>query len=67
MRNRPGFPFGAAVVLSSLVLGSLAVPRTAPAADYYLHTSGTDTLDQTSPTATTARFKDSPPVNRTTY
>jgi len=37
------------------------------AADYFLHTTTTDTLDQTSPTATTAKFKDSPAVTRTTY
>jgi hypothetical protein len=37
------------------------------AAAFYLHTTTSDTLDPTSPTATTPELKDSPAHNRTTY
>jgi hypothetical protein len=37
------------------------------AADYYLHTTTTDEINSNPPTGTTAKFKDSPAVNRTTY
>jgi hypothetical protein len=39
----------------------------AAANDYYLHTSGGDFLDHSAPVGTTARFKDSPAVRRTTF
>ena len=35
--------------------------------DYYLRLLGGDVLSPSSPAATTAQFKDSPAVNRTTY
>lgn len=35
--------------------------------DYYLRFLGSTVLSTTGPTAATAQFKDSPPVNRTTY
>ena len=37
------------------------------ATDYFLHTTTNDLLNNNSPTATTAQFKDSPSLNRTTY
>jgi hypothetical protein len=37
------------------------------AADFYLHTTTSDVMDNVAPTATTAKFKDSPAVNRITY
>jgi hypothetical protein len=37
------------------------------AADYYLYTTTSDIIDNTAPAATTAKFKDSPAVNRATY
>jgi hypothetical protein len=42
-------------------------PAVCVAADYYLHTTTSDILDNTTPSATTAQFKDSPAVNRTVY
>jgi hypothetical protein len=40
----------------------------APIKDYYLHSNRAGYfLDNTSPTATEAKYKDSPSVNRTTY
>ena len=40
----------------------------APIKDYYLHSNRTGYfLDNTRPTATEAKYKDSPSVNRTTY
>src|SRR5574341_262284 len=50
-----------------LVVGLFAFVPNSVASDFFLHTSTTDFLDNTSPTATTARFKDSAAVNRTTY
>jgi hypothetical protein len=39
-----------------------------PMRDYFLHSDGSgDFLSNTSPTATDAKYKDSPSVNRTTY
>jgi hypothetical protein len=68
MRDREGCMVGQVVpaILSTLaILVWLAVPAMpAGAADYFLHTPAADTLDQTSPTGTTAKFKDSPAVNR---
>ncbi len=54
--------------LLSLVL-LLVLPLTVPAAatDDYLHTEASDVLSATSPSATTAKYKDSPAVNRTTW
>src|SRR5512134_3264813 len=59
---------GIVVVAVSLVL-SLFTPDTAMdfAGDYYLHTTTSDVLDNLAPTVATAKFKDSPAVNRTTY
>ncbi len=54
-------------VLGALALAPIIVAPCAAAADYFLHTTQADILDQTSPTATTAKLKDSPAVNRTTY
>jgi hypothetical protein len=35
--------------------------------DYYLHTTSSDVIDNVAPTVATAKFKDSPAINRTTY
>src|SRR5215510_2660349 len=35
--------------------------------DYFLHSASSDFLDKTSPSATTAKFKDSPAINRTAF
>ncbi len=53
--------------LGVLALTALIGARSAAATDYFLHTTQADNLDGTSPTGTTAKFKDSPAVNRTTY
>jgi hypothetical protein len=58
------------ITLILALVPSLVVTPTAPsfAADWFLHTTSADhTLDQASSTATTAKFKDSPAINRTTY
>jgi murein DD-endopeptidase MepM/ murein hydrolase activator NlpD len=56
------------VAVSLLLVFDLfvSVPLSA-ASDFFLHSSTNDFLNNTSPTATTAKFKDSPAVNRTTY
>jgi hypothetical protein len=52
----------------SLVLSLfMVVTRISFAADFYLHSATTDDLNNSAPTATTAKFKDSTAVNRTTY
>jgi len=50
-----------------LVSGFFAFVPLSAASDFFLHSSTNDFLDNTSPAATTAKFKDSPAVNRTTY
>jgi len=56
------------VVTSMLLFFSLlAFVPSSVASDFFLHSSTNDFLDNTSPTATTAKFKDSAAVNRTTY
>jgi len=57
-------PIAAALLL---VFGLFAFVPLSAASDFFLHSSTTDFLDNTSPTATTAKFKDSAAVNRTTY
>jgi len=59
---------GSRSLLSALVFVILcADPTPAGADEYFLHTAVADTLDQTSPVETTATFKDSPAVTRTTF
>jgi hypothetical protein len=50
-----------------LVFGFFAFVPLSSASDFFLHSSTSEFLDNTSPTATTAKFKDSVAVNRTTY
>jgi len=50
-----------------LVFGLFAFVPLSVASDFFLHSSTNDFLDNTSPAATTAKFKDSTAVNRTTY
>jgi len=50
-----------------LVFGLFAFVPNSPASDFFLHSSTNDFLDNASPTATTAKFKDSVAANRTTY
>ena len=56
------------LIAFSLLLSSLSA-RTpfCFAADFYLHSATTDVINDIAPTATTAKFKDSPAVNRTSY
>jgi len=53
----------------SLVLSHCSFsPAISFATDYYFHTTTTsDEINNNAPTATTAKFKDSPAINRTTY
>jgi hypothetical protein len=61
-------PDAIVVVAVSLVLSLFTFdPAECFAGDYYLHTTTSDVLDYLAPTAATAKFKDSPAVNRTTY
>ena len=62
-RSKAIILFAAALVLSHLAL----IPALCLAADYYLHTTTSDAIDNNPPTATTAKFKDSPAVKRTSY
>jgi hypothetical protein len=59
----------ASLLFSLCVLFSLATSLTHAAAgeSFFLHTAASDTLDQTSPTATVAKYRDSPAVTRTTF
>jgi len=57
---RHGLLFGVAL--------SIAPPTQAlTSGEYFLHSATSDFLNTTSPTATTAKLKDSPAVNRTTF
>jgi hypothetical protein len=56
-----------ACLLVWLALRPLSVVFALDSGDYYLRLLNGDSLSTTSPTATTAQFKDSPAVNRTTY
>lgn len=49
-----------------LVLGLFAFVPLSAASDFFLHSSTNYFLDNSSPTASAAKFKDSPAVNRTT-
>lgn len=61
-------PNAIVVVVVSLVLSLFPFDAAECfAADYYLHTATSDFIDNSAPTAATAKFKDSPAVNRTTY
>ncbi len=56
--------FAVSLVLSHFTLS----PAVCSATDYYFHTTTTSNeINNNAPTATTAKFKDSPAVNRTTY
>ena len=55
------------VSLSFLLMSLFTLSSPSSAADYFLHTTSTDLLNITSPTATTAKSKDSPALNRTTF
>jgi hypothetical protein len=61
----PAFVGGTASLL--LVLGLFAFVPLSAAGDLFFRSSTNDFLDSTSATATTAKFKDSAAVNRTTY
>ncbi len=62
-RPRPLLSTGFCLALVVLFLW----PRPAAATDYYLHTETSDVLSTTAPTATTAKYKGSPAINRTTW
>jgi hypothetical protein len=55
------------LAILSFLAGLLAFVPVSAAGDFFLHSSTNDFLDNISPPATTAKFKDSPAVNRTTY
>jgi Glucodextranase, domain B len=65
--NRISFTLVRVVASLSLVFGLFAFVPDSPASDFFLHSTTNDFLDNASPTATTAKFKDSAAVNRTTY
>jgi hypothetical protein len=54
-------------LLTTLMLAPLSTVFALSSGDEYLRLLSGDALSTTSPTATTAQFKDSPAVNRTTY
>jgi hypothetical protein len=54
-------------VVFSLTVSLLLVSNHAGASDYFFHSSSSDFLDNTSPGATTPKFKDSTAINRTAY
>ena len=55
------------VVAFLLLVGLFAFVPLSAASDFFLHSTTNDFLDNISPTDTTAKFKDSTAVNRTTY
>jgi hypothetical protein len=67
--RRPRLRAPASLLFSLSVLLSLAASLSPAAAgeSFFLHSAASDTLDQTSPTATVAKYKDSPAVTRTTF
>ncbi|HSK28937.1 MAG TPA: hypothetical protein VLA17_03155, partial [Candidatus Limnocylindria bacterium] len=52
------------VISMALCLFAFAPAR---AADFYFHTTTIDILDNSAPTATAPKFRDSPALNRTAY
>ncbi len=57
-----------AIAAWSLLLSLLALyPAQCLADEFYLHTTTSNVINNSAPTATTAKFKDSAAVNRTTY
>jgi hypothetical protein len=66
MRSRGARLLASIVLALALPAAILAAATPVAAADSFLHSSTTDTLDQSSPAGTTAKYKDSPAINHTT-